>query len=248
MRISILMEKGGAGKTTFCANLATLWAQNGTKTLIIDLDPQGHLARILGVTYSGRRTILDLIVRGGDIRDFVVPTRIGGLSIIPSDWSLADLTVNIANDPTRHLKLRTLLDGVADYELAILDTPPSLELITVNILLASDSVIIPVPLTYLGLVGCANTLKVISNAKKAFGYAPKILAVVPNIHDGSSLCEEFLSLLRRKLGEFVSETVIPKDPEVDRAQSFTLTVVELAPDSPGAKNFRKLHAELLSKI
>jgi chromosome partitioning protein len=221
---------------------------DGKKSLLIDMDPQGHSAKILGVTQGGRKTILDLLIRRGDIRDFVRYTRIGNLWMIPSDWSLADFTVNVANDSTRHLKLKMFLDGVLDYDFIFIDPPPSLELITVNVLLASDYVIIPVPLTYLGLVGCASTLKVLSNTKKAFGYAPHLLFVVPNIYEEGGVSEKLLEILRGKLGDMVSQTVIRKDIQIDRAQSFALTVLEMSPQSYGTEDFKKLYSEIIAKI
>jgi chromosome partitioning protein len=134
------------------------------------------------------------------------------------------------------------------FDIILIDSPPSLELITLNILLASEGVIIPVALTYLGLVGAASTLKIISQTKKAFNYAPGIIAFVPNLYDETPHTKELLEKLRAKLGKFVSKTVIYRDPEIDKAQSYSTTVVELSPDSKSAKAFENLVDEIILKI
>lgn len=249
-RIAFFTEKGGAGKTTFSANVSSILAQRGLRILLVDMDPQGHSAKVLGATQSVKKTILEaLISRRRNIKEFIRLTRIGNLSILPADWSLADFTVNVANDPSRHRRLQYILDGVReDYDFIFIDTPPSLELITLNILLASDFVIIPAALTYLGLVGVASSLSVLKNLKSAFGYAPSIFLVVPNFYEDNASCNELLETLKTKLGSLVSSTLIHRDPEIDRAQSYSLTVIELSPQSQGAMDFQNLCDEITLKI
>jgi chromosome partitioning protein len=247
--ISIFSEKGGVGKTTITTNLGVCLARKDYKTLIIDMYPQGHVAKLLGTELPKRR-ILDVLKTGNITQDEIIKnTRVEKLFIIPSDWSLADFTVNVARDPARHLKLRILVSKIKDmFDIILIDSPPSLELITLNILLASEGVIIPVALTYLGLVGAASTLKIISQTKKAFNYAPGIIAFVPNLYDETPHTKELLEKLRAKLGKFVSKTVIYRDPEIDKAQSYSTTVVELSPDSKSAKAFENLVDEIILKI
>jgi chromosome partitioning protein len=134
------------------------------------------------------------------------------------------------------------------FDVILIDSPPSLELITLNILLASEGLIIPVALTYLGLVGAASTIKIISQTKKAFNYSPGIIAFVPNLYDDSPYTKELLSRLREKLGKLVSKTVIHKDYEIDKSQSYSATVVEVSPESVAAKDFENLADEIILKI
>jgi len=246
--ISIFSEKGGVGKTTIATNLSVSFARKGYKVLLIDMDPQGHISRLMGVPPLQRR-ILEFLIKGTNPDEVIKQTRVENLWVIPSDWSLADFTVNVARDPARHLKLRAVTEKIKDrFSLIIIDPPPSLELITLNILLASEGVLIPVALTYLGLVGAASTLKVISNTKKAFGYSPGIIALVPNMFDGSKYSKELLEKLKAKLGKRVSKTVIHRDPEIDKAQSYSSTIVELSPESQAAQDFETLADELILKL
>jgi len=249
--ISIFSEKGGVGKTTIATNLAVSFARKDYKTLIIDMDPQGHVAKLFGVEPVKRRT-LELLLKGNiqNIQNEVIKeTRIQKLFVLPSDWSLADFTVNVARDPIRHLKLKILINNIKDmFDVILIDSPPSLELITLNILLASEGLIIPVALTYLGLVGAASTIKIISQTKKAFNYSPGIIAFVPNLYDDSPYTKELLSRLREKLGKLVSKTVIHRDYEIDKSQSYSATVVEVSPESVAAKDFENLADEIILKI
>ncbi len=246
--ISVFSEKGGVGKTTITSNLGTALARKNYKVLILDMDPQGHIANLFGVEPE-RRRILQFLVTGTFTDDIIKKTRIENLYIISSDWSLADFTVNVARHPDRHLKLRRIVDKIKDkFNIVMIDPPPSLELITLNVLLASEGVIIPVALTYLGLAGAAETLKIVAQTRKAFNYAPGVIALVPNMYEDTLNCKELLERLKAKVGKHVSKTIIHRDPEVDRAQSFSMTVLELNPNSQAAKDFEKLADELILRL
>lgn len=246
--LTIFSEKGGVGKTTLVTNLSVSFAKRGYKILTIDMDPQGHIARLFGVE-TGRQNILSFLIKGEISDSLIKKTRIDNLWVIPSDWSLADFTVNVARDSSRHLKLRKAIDKLKDkFNIIFIDPPPSLELITLNILLASDGVIVPVALTYLGLVGVASTLNIIVQTKKSFKYSPGVVAIVPNMYDDSPHSKELLEKLRSSLGKVVSKTVIVKDPEIDKAQSFSATVIEISPDSPSSKSIEKLTDEIILKL
>lgn len=246
--IAVFSEKGGVGKTTLATNLSVSFVKRGFKVLLVDMDPQGHVAKLFGID-SAKQNILNFLIRS-DLPDSVIKkTRIENLWIIPSDWSLADFTVNVARDPSRHLKLRKALDKIKDrFDIIFIDPPPSLELITLNILLASDGVIIPVALTYLGLAGVAATLNIIVQTRKAFKYSPGVIAIVPNMYEDTPYSKELLEKLKSSLGKVVSKTVVSKDPEIDKVQSFSATVVEVSPDSQAAKNMEKLADELILKL
>lgn len=246
--IAVFSEKGGVGKTTLATNLSVSFAKRGYRVLLVDMDPQGHVANLFGVEPS-RQSILSFLVRGDISSGVIRSTRIENLWVIPSDWSLADFTVNVARDHARHLKLRKALDKLRDsFDIIFIDAPPSLELITLNVLLAADGVIIPALLTYLGLAGVASTINVMVQTKKSFKYSPGIVAIVPNMYEENALSKELLEKLRTSLGKAVSKTIIVKDPEVDKAQSFSATVLEVAPDSPASKNFEKLTDEIILKL
>lgn len=246
--ITVFSEKGGVGKTTLTTNLSVSFAKRGYKVLVIDMDPQGHVGKLFGVEPIKQNILIFLIK--GEISDSIIKkTRVQNLWVVPSDWSLADFTVNVARDPARHLKLRKAIDNLKDkFDIIFIDPPPSLELITLNILLASDGVIIPVALTYLGLAGVAATLNIIIQTKKSFKYSPGIIAIVPNMYDDSPYSKELLEKLKSSLGKAVSKAVISKDPEIDKAQSFSATVIEISPDSQSTKNIEKLTDEIILKL
>ncbi|GBD03788.1 Sporulation initiation inhibitor protein Soj [bacterium HR19] len=246
--IAIFSEKGGVGKTTIATNLSLYLAKKEYKVLIIDMDPQGHVHKVLGSEKKSGR-VLELLTKDKNPYDFISKTRIENLSIIPSDWSLADFTITVAKDPQRHIKLRNTIQKIKnDFDIIIIDSPPSLELITINILLASEGVIIPVLLSYLGLVGAASTLKIISQTKKVFKYSPAIIAFVPNMYEETPQSKELLEKLKSKLGKLVSKTVIRKDPQIDRAQSYSASVFDLEQDSVAKRDFENLADEIILKI
>ncbi len=246
--IAIFSEKGGVGKTTITTNLGVSLATKNYRTLIIDMDPQGHVGRIMGVGPT-KKGILYFLIRAQVGDEIIKETRIPKLFVVASDWSLADFTVNVAQHPNRHLKLREIIEKIKDkFDIILIDSPPSLELITLNILLAAEGVIIPVALTYLGLVGAAATLRIMAQTKKAFNYSPGVIALVPNMYEETPECKELLQKLREKLGKRMSKTVIRRAPEVDKAQSYSVTVVEMSPESPAAQDFEKLADELILKI
>lgn len=246
--ISVFSEKGGVGKTTITSNLGVALARKDYKVLIFDMDPQGHIAKIFGIEPEKRR-ILQFLAAGIITDDTIKKTRIENLYVILSDWSLADFTVNVARHGDRHLKLRKVIDKIKDrFDIIMIDPPPSLELVTLNVLLAAEGVIIPVALTYLGLAGAAETLKIVAQTRKAFNYAPGVIALVPNMYENTPHCNELLERLKTKIGKHISKTVIHRDSEIDRAQSFSMTVVEISPNSQAAKDFEKLADELILRL
>lgn len=247
--IAIFSEKGGVGKTTLAMNISVVFAKRGYRVLLIDMDPQGHIGKLFGVEGVGKQNLLSFLIRGEFSEGIIKKTRIGNLFVIPSDWSLADFTVNVARDPARHLKLRKAIDKLRDqFDIIFIDSPPSLELITLNILLASDGVIIPIVLSYLGLVAVSSTLNIIIQTKKSFKYSPGIVAIVPNMYDDNEYSRELFEKLKAKLGRAVSKTVIPRDPEIDRAQSFSTTISDISPESQTAQSFEKLVDEIILKL
>ena len=268
-RIAFINEKGGSGKTTLVANLAYFLAQEeGLRTLAIDMDPQGQLGKVLGLGNSApRRTsvdlLLDSVLRGEDAsaaldeptdRLPVIKTRVPNLDVIVSNKSLALFPAwagnDRAEDPSGHLHER--LQGAPElqhYDMVLFDAPPSFGPLTLNVLRACNDVVIPVPLTYLALDGCAELVKTLELVRRRYDHPElAIRMVVPTFYRRTRMAEEILQALRDRFPAEISKTVVGFTVKIDEAQSRGLTLFETAPRHPGTRTLSALGSELLERL
>jgi len=246
-KIAFINEKGGSCKTTLAVNLAAFLALKKKKVLLIDLDPQGQVGKSLGLDVRNAPiTILELLTDPGlTAAEAVVPTRIAGLDAILANKRLIDLPMLVANDPDRNHKLKQKLDRLQGYDFVIIDSPPSLGALTLNIMVAVDEIVIPVSLTFFALDGCAEILDTVEQVRTAYDrHDLRVSAVVPTLYRNTRLANEIIDRLRTQFGKKVSKTVIGFNVKIDEAQSHGLTIWEYAPASQGAQMIAALAAEL----
>lgn len=248
-RIAFINEKGGTCKTTLAVNIAAYFARKGLKVLLIDLDTQGHAGKSLGIDVrSVRRNVFHFLVDESTRLDEVVhSTAVDNLWVVPSYKEMAEFPVATATDPRRWYRLADRL-GVADlldYEVVLFDSPPSLGLTTVNILLAATEIVVPVALTYLALDGCAEIVETVRRVAEEHGRGElRICLVVPTLYRKTALADEILDKLKAYFPESLSKTSLAYNVKLDEAQSHGRTIWEYAPASRGAKMIASISEEL----
>jgi chromosome partitioning protein len=264
-RVAFINEKGGSAKTTLVANLgAYLALRRGLRVLAIDMDPQGHLAKVFGIDHRapGRSSIdllldtllgdsaLDRAPRTGPSAVLpVVKTRIEGLDLIVANKSLGlfpGWQDECDSDPTG--RLASALEAapeVARYDFVFFDAPPSFGPLTLNVLRAADEVVIPVPLTYLALDGCAELMRTLTTVRERYDHARlRVTMVVPTFYRRTRLAHEVLEKLKVRFPKEIAHGVLGYHVRIDEAQSRGLSVFEYAPRDRGARALAELAEEL----
>jgi chromosome partitioning protein len=257
-RIALLNEKGGSAKTTLTVNLAAHLTRNrGRRVLALDMDPQGQLGKSLGAEV--RRvdgSALDLLGgsqsrrRGRAPRRLpLVSTHLDGLDIVVANHSLAlfPLCANEAQDNPSSLLARTL-DGaseLASYEYLLIDAPSSCGLLTLTVLRAVDEIVVPVPLTYLGLDSCSELVRMVAAVRRRFGHERlRISMVIPTFYRRTRLANEILERLQARFPKQIAHTVVGYHVKIDEAQSRGVSIFEYAPRDRGAEVMAVLAEEL----
>jgi chromosome partitioning protein len=237
-RIAFVNEKGGTCKTTLCVNTAAWIAgQRGKRVLLADLDTQGHAGKALGVDVRGLSpTIRDVLVGNSlSVAQVARPTAVPGLDLLPANKDLAGMPVEVAAFPDRADRLRMRLDEIAEgaWDAVLIDAPPSVSLVTENVLRAATEVVLPVGLTYLALDGCAEIMASLDALRAETGRAPVVTLVVPTLYRKTQLAEEILAKLRER---FPANLAAPLgfSVKIDEAQSHGQTIFEYAPRCSGA--------------
>jgi chromosome partitioning protein len=237
-RIAFVNEKGGTCKTTLCVNTAAwIAAQRGKRVLIADLDTQGHAGKALGIDVRGLSpTIRDVLVgQSLSVKQAALPTALPGLDLLPANKDLAGFPVEVASSPDRADRLRLRLDDVpqGSWDAVLIDAPPSVSLVTENVLRAATEVVLPVGLTYLALDGCAEILASLDALRAETGRAPAVTLVVPTLYRKTQLAEEILAKLRERFPDRLA-AALGFSVKIDEAQSHGQTIFEYAPRSSGA--------------
>ena len=251
--IAITNQKGGVGKTTTTINLGAGLAEAGKRVLLIDLDPQGNASTGLGVATDDREmSTYDLLLEEASVLDVIKETSIDNLLIshATTDLSSADIEL-VSNEKRSHL-LRDALRDVALAQLNIdyilIDCPPSLNLLTVNALVAADSVLIPLQSEFFALEGLSQLLLTVREVRTAANPDLRIEGVVLTMYDSrNNLSRQVEADARENLGELVFKTMIPRNVRVSEAPSFALPVLMYDPTSKGSRAYRNLAAELIKR-
>jgi len=258
-------EKGGSAKTTLLASIAAFLAlRRGRRVLAIDLDPQGQLGKVFGVDVrSAKRSAIDLLLDAvlegpetlastapaKDGRGLpIVATRIEGLDLIPANKSLGLLPSwePGGGDPTGRLAqtLRRARE-LARYDFIFFDAPPSFGPLTLNVLRATDEVVVPVPLTYLALDGCAELVRSLATVRSRYAHPSlRITMVIPTFYRRTRLAHEVLERLKKRFPKELAHTVVGFHVKLDEAQSRGLSIFEYAPGDRGARAMAALAEEL----
>lgn len=248
--ISLANQKGGVGKTTTAINLSAALAKAGQKVLLIDADPQANASSGLGVDIRTLdRTIYECLINNIDPATAIIATRVSGLDIIPSHIDLVGAEIEMLNIDNRENILKNILSQLRDrYDYILIDCSPSLGLITVNALTASDAVIIPVQCEFFALEGIAKLLNTIKIIKQKLNPALKIEGFLLTMYDNRlRLSNQVYEEVKRHFGDLVFNTVIARNVRLSEAPSHGLSVIEYDASSKGAKNYEALANELLQR-
>jgi chromosome partitioning protein len=249
--IACANQKGGVGKTTTVLSLASYLAMDGLRLLIVDMDPQGNATSGMGIDREGlRSSVYDVLLREVDPGDALVSTTVPGLSLLPSDRSLAGAEVELVRVPGRERRLKQeLAKLVDDYDVVFLDCPPSLGLLTVNSLTAAQSVLIPLQCEYYALEGLGQLLATIDLVRDHLNPHLALKGVILTMHDArTSLASDVTAEVRRHLGTQVFEAVIPRSVRLAEAPSYGKPIALYSPASRGALAYQAVSVELLRRM
>jgi chromosome partitioning protein len=245
--IAIANQKGGVGKTTTTVNLTAALNLMGKKVLLVDCDPQGNASSGMGVKKSHRPNTYDMLISDTSAAECVVQTDYG--DVIPASKELAAASVELIHEERREYVLKDKITALySEYDYIFLDCPPSLELLTVNALVAADSVLIPMQCEYYALEGIADLLTSIKMCSRRLNKRLGIEGIVLTMYDArANLTTQVANELRRYLGDKVYETVIPRSVRLSEAPSHGVPGVVYDRINRGSKGYMALAAEFLKR-
>lgn len=245
--ITVFNQKGGVGKSTTVINLSSALALRGKRTLIIDMDPQGNSTSGLGV-YEFKNMIYDFLI--DEKVDSIYKTGFSKLDIIPSNGEFAGVEIELARCEDWQFKLRKMLDKVKNnYDYVIIDSPPSLGILSMMSLVASDKILIPVQCEYYALEGVSQLMDTITLVKDNFNPNLNILGIVMSMYDGrTNLSNQVVEEVEKFFKDKVFKTYIPRNVRLAEAPSFGMNIFDYDSKSKGAKAYIDLAREVIGEV
>ena len=248
--ISIINQKGGVGKTTTAVNLAAFLADKGYKTMLVDADSQGNATSGLSKDVEFEETLYDVLLDDVSIEEAVVKTDIKKLSILPASIDLAGAEIEMVSMEKREFLMKRKLDQVRDkYDFILIDCPPSLGLMTLNALVASQEILIPIQAEFYALEGLSQLVKTVQVVTRKLNPGLSILGILLTMFDGrTNLSLQVADEVKKYFGNKVFRTVIPRSVKLSEAPSFGEPILTYAPKSKGAEAYKKLCREVIKGL
>jgi chromosome partitioning protein len=249
--IAIVNQKGGVGKTTTAINLAAGLAETGARVLVVDLDPQGNASTGLGVEPHQRwLTSYDLLIEDAPLEEVIQTTETTGIWISPANADLSSTDMELVSNERRSYLLRDALRQIAidafSFDFVLIDCPPSLNLLTVNAMVAADSILIPLQSEFFALEGLSQIMLTLREVRETANPNLRIEGILLTMYDGrNNLAQQVEKDVRDTLGDLVFRVVIPRNVRVSEAPSFALPVLAYDSTSKGSEAYRALAQELL---
>jgi chromosome partitioning protein len=250
MIITIANQKGGVGKTTTAINLSAALAHKGQRTLLVDLDPQANTTMSFLDPRQIERSMYDVLVDGVPLTDIVVGTPVENLDLAPSRISMAKTESALVGEFDAPFRLKDRIAGIIDrYEVIIIDTPPTLGLITVNAMVAATHLLIPIQSSYFALEGTDDLLETVEKIKARANPDLQLLGVLITLHDKRTLIardiqEQIMKVFEGK----VFSTVISRSVRLEESPAYRASIFEHAPTSTGATEYYALCEEVISRV
>ncbi len=248
MIYAVVNQKGGVGKTTTSVNIAAVMARYDRTTLLVDVDPQANASSGLGM-HRATPNMADVILDGRPLRDILVTTTFDGLVLAPGSQDLAGAAVELPQRERREFILREALAPVRDeFDAVILDCPPSLDLLTVNALVAADRLIVPVQCEFYALEGLSRLMETVTAVRAHLNPGLRVSGMLMTMHDPRTrISGEVIREVRQHFGDLAFDTVIPRNVRLAEAPSHGAPVVHYDPVSPGAVAYAHVTREVVQR-
>ena len=246
--LAITNQKGGVGKTTTAINVAAALAANDLRVLVIDSDPQGNATTGMGAAKDpDRPSLYQVLLGGAEIADAVLHTGFEGLDLVPGDKNLVGANLELVDTPRREFRLHDKVNAArAQYDFILIDCPPALDLLTLNALIAADSVLVPIQCEFFALEGISELMDTIQRIRDSFEHPLEIEGILLTMFDDrTNLTRQVANDLRDFFGAKVFQTVIPRSIRLAEAPSHGQTILAYDVRSRGAESYIRLAKEIL---
>ena len=247
--IAVTNQKGGVGKTTTAVNLSALVAEAGKRVLLIDIDPQGNATSGLGKSDTDSNTVYEVLLDAAPARDAIVETGFGSLDLMPTSIELAGAEIELVAVENREQLLKNALEDIkGDYDYIFIDCPPSLSLLTLNALVAADSVLIPIQCEYYALEGVGQLVNTIKLMRMKMNPNLQVEGILLTMYDArTNLCAQVVQEVRNHFRDEAFDTMIPRNVRLSEAPSYGMPIHLYDARCTGAQAYRELARELIER-